>query len=310
MLKYVFGPVYSGRLGRSLGIDLLGEKICSFDCLYCEVSKTKEKTLRRAPYVHLETILQELELWFKKNKVLPEVITLGGSGEPCLNIELGRIAREIKKRYPLPLALLTNSSLLFLEEIIKEIAVFDIILPSLDSLVEEEFVKINRPVKEVNLEKIKQGLVLLSNNFKGKIFLEVLLLPGYNNSLQNLGELKEFIAQLKVDRVDVTTMTRPGSYLFKQVTQEELLQWNKELNIFSQDSPGKKNKSVNEEKINVDIGEGVILSSLKRRPQTLQDLENAFDIKKNILEKKLNNLLLKGKIVYLKEKNKIFYKLK
>lgn len=308
MLKYVFGPVYSGRLGRSLGVDLLGEKICSFDCLYCEVGKTKEKTFNRAPYVSSEDILKELEIWFKKNKVLPEIITLGGSGEPCLNLELGKIAREIKRRYSLPLALLTNSSLFFLEEIIKEVQVFDIILPSLDSLVEEEFEKINRPVKEVNLKKIKQGLTLLSDSFKGKIFLEILLLPGYNNSWQNLERLKEFIAKLRVDRVDVTTMTRPGSYLFKQVTKEELLKWNKELNILAVDMLKKQN--ISEEKKDVEIEEEVILSSLKRRPQTLQDLEKAFGVKENILEKKLNNLLLKKKIVVLKDKNKNFYKVK
>lgn len=306
--NYVFGPVYSSRLGRSLGIDLLGEKICSFDCLYCEVGKTKEKTLERKPYVLAEQVLREVEVWFAQNTFLPDVITLGGSGEPCLNVQLGEIAKSLKQKYDLPLALLTNSSLLFLPEVLKEIEVFDLILPSLDSCVEKEFQKINRPVKDITLKEIKAGLLALSKHFKGQIFLEVLLLPKINNSRENLKALQDFISQLNLARVDVTTMTRPGAYLFQRVSSEEIKYWQKNLrvNFNKEDTKPKADFHIFPKR---EIDESSVLASLKRRPQRVEDMAEALGVEKARLEDMLYKLLQEKKVMQIRDEKEIYYQI-
>ncbi|MDQ7032299.1 MAG: radical SAM protein [Desulfonauticus sp.] len=315
-MKYVFGPVNSSRLGRSLGIDLLAKKICSFDCLYCEVGKTVIKTLKRDIYVDPEPILQELEQWFKSGYIVPDVITFGGSGEPCLNACLGFLAKEIKKRYNFPLALLTNSSLLTDENIFSELEPFNFILPSLDSLVQEEFVKINRPVQGLGVKEIKQGLLNLKKFFNGKIFLEIFLLPHVNDSKTNLALLKEFIVKFNPDRVDVVTLTRPGTYVHQAAPKQTLSLWKNELNIKKQSQPNfnsKKQKNKVNLHYNLSLKEiqSLVLSSLARRPQTKEDLSKALGLSLKQVEEAINELEQKKQIVIQGEEDKnSFYRIR
>ncbi|MCA1743185.1 MAG: radical SAM protein [Desulfonatronovibrio sp.] len=288
MFEYIFGPVMSSRLGSSLGIDLLGRKICSFDCLYCEIGKTEIKTIKRADYVPLKNIVLELEAWFKTYEQRPDFITLGGQGEPCLNSELGEIIRSIKQmQMDIPVAVLTNSSMLSDPQVRKELRAADVVLPSLDSLVESEFKKINRPHPAVDLKKISQGLLDFRQEFEGKIFLEVLVLPGINDSQENLNLLIDFNDQLRPDRVDITTMSRPGSYLGSELPSSDfLVEWRKAFNTAT--IPGK----VSAKDICTDqstIRERV-LSSVKRRPQTQEQLVKALGVSLGDLDAVLSEL--------------------
>ncbi|WP_456324065.1 radical SAM protein [Desulfonauticus submarinus] len=310
--KYIFGPVKSSRLGRSLGIDLLGEKICSFDCLYCEVGRTKNKTLARDVYVDPDLILNELEKWFKLLPIKPEVITFGGSGEPCLNITMGFLAREIKKRYDYPLAILTNSSLLENEVVLRELSLFDIILPSFDSAIEEEFVKINRPVKEIGVKNIEGGLLNLKQMFKGKIFLEILLLPNINASERNKQKLYEFVRKLQPDRVDITTLTRPGTYVKNPLNKLELEAWRQKFANFS--FTRQRSTNTNEDNISSRYIKDIsflILNSLKRRPQTIKDISVALGIQEDEVKKEIEKLILKQKVKSITdfEKSEQYYKI-
>ncbi|SDN41992.1 Wyosine [tRNA(Phe)-imidazoG37] synthetase, radical SAM superfamily [Desulfonauticus submarinus] len=310
--KYIFGPVKSSRLGRSLGIDLLGEKICSFDCLYCEVGRTKNKTLARDVYVDPDLILNELEKWFKLLPIKPEVITFGGSGEPCLNITMGFLAREIKKRYDYPLAILTNSSLLENEVVLRELSLFDIILPSFDSAIEEEFVKINRPVKEIGVKNIEGGLLNLKQMFKGKIFLEILLLPNINASERNKQKLYEFVRKLQPDRVDITTLTRPGTYVKNPLNKLELEAWRQKFANFS--FTRQRSTNTNEDNISSRYIKDIsflILNSLKRRPQTIKDISVALSIQEDEVKKEIEKLILKQKVKLIKdfETSEQYYKI-
>jgi wyosine [tRNA(Phe)-imidazoG37] synthetase (radical SAM superfamily) len=212
-LRYIFGPVGSGRLGASLGLDLLGARICTFDCLYCEAGVTEALVTQRKPYVPARRILDELAAWKAAGHAMPDVVTLGGLGEPCLNADLGTIIAGAKELFPdLPVAVLTNSSLLPDPDVRRELAAADIVLPSMDTLVAAEYHRLNRPHAAVGLEAIRRGLLDFREGYDGAIFLEVLLLAGINDTDQNLDLLQGFCRELGSDRVDVVTLSRPGAH--------------------------------------------------------------------------------------------------
>ncbi len=211
--RHVFGPVGSGRLGLSLGLDLLGARICTFDCLYCEAGKTEALTTARRPYVPARRILAELAAWKAAGHGLPDAITLGGLGEPCLNTDCGEIIAGAKELFPdVPVAVLTNSSLLSEPDVRAALSRADIVLPSMDTLVEGEYRRLNRPHESIGLETLRQGLLDFRAGFDGAVFLEILLLAGINDTAENLALLRDFCRQLRPARVDVVTMTRPGAH--------------------------------------------------------------------------------------------------
>jgi len=193
MYKNLFGPVPSRRLGMSLGIDLVPKKVCSLNCVYCEVGKTTELTLERKEYISYDEIVAELSSYFKNNPN-PDYITFSGYGEPTLNIRIGDIISFIKQHKPnIPIAVLTNGTLLFDKNVRESLKEADVVLPSLDAATEGVFRKINRPIKTLMLENYVNGLITFCNEFKGKVWLEIFILPGYNDSLSELIALKETI---------------------------------------------------------------------------------------------------------------------
>ncbi|MBT8764240.1 radical SAM protein [Desulfohalobiaceae bacterium Ax17] len=304
--KYIFGPVLSSRLGKSLGVDLLGNKICNFDCLYCEVGKTEVHTTKRARYVPKEKIFTELKEWLELDLPEPDFITLGGQGEPCLNLELGEIIRGIKLIAPkIPVAVLTNGTLLGDAHVRKEISLADVVLPSLDTVVETEFKKLNRPCSGVSLKKIIAGLLTWRREFNGKVFLEILLIPGINDSLQNLEGLQKFCLQFKADRVDVVGMTRPGAYIKDCLLSKSAInKWQKVLGATTE--PAQK---IEGQKIKVRADEDIILASLTRRPQTKKDLALALSMGEEELSEILTRLENKGIVTknYDSKNTKEFY---
>jgi len=184
------------------------------DCLYCEVGRTEELTLTRKPYVPAETLLDELRHWRDEHSDnLPDYVTLGGSGEPCLNSDLDTIIKGCKQILPsVPVAVLTNSTLLCDPEVQEALMEADAVLPSLDSLIDKEFAKLNRPCGGVKAAHVAECLKEFSDTYNGKIFLEILLSQGVNDSEENLTLLKEYVTSLQPHRVDVTTLSRPGAF--------------------------------------------------------------------------------------------------
>ncbi|MGM0424739.1 MAG: radical SAM protein [Thermodesulfobacteriota bacterium] len=295
--RYVFGPVDSSRLGLSLGLDLLGEKICSFDCLYCESGPTWVHTFRRKPYVPGEAVLAELEQWWLENSRRPDYITLGGLGEPCLNSDLSRIISGVKRLAPdLPLAILTNSSLLGSPLIRKELQRCQVILPSLDSLVPEEFQALNRPAHDMEPGQIAENILRTKEGFQGKIYLEILLVQGINDSELNLQRMQRFLARLNPHRVDVLTMSRPGAHSRARPVQANVLQaWRQELGAVLGPKPQPGSRSACSESSPVQLQE-MVLNSLQRRPQTLQHLARGLGLEESQLEPVLQSLLASRKV--------------
>lgn len=209
--KHLFGPVMSRRLGLSLGVDVVPYKYCSLNCVYCEVSRTTHLTIKRKPFYALEDITRELESYLAANPRL-DYITFSGAGEPTLYSELGELISYIKDKYPLyKLALITNSTLLSDHALRNEIMRCDLIVPSLDAVSEEAFEKVNRPHSKLNPQEMIDSLVALRHEYTGIIWLEVFIVPGINDHLEEIELIKQAIEKINPDKVQINSLDRPGA---------------------------------------------------------------------------------------------------
>lgn len=305
--KYVFGPVMSGRLGRSLGLDLLGDRICSMDCVYCEVGATRDRTCERRVYVPAADILKELSLWKEEGLEPPDMITLGGLGEPCLNSEMENVILGSRRLFPdTPVAVLTNASLITDPEVRRELCSADVVLPSLDSLVNEEFTKVNRPDRTVTPSAVAEGLLAFRKEFKGQIFLEILLAEGINDSDENLGRLQEFCKRLAPDRVDVVTLTRPGTVKgVRPVDGEVLSRWR--LALGGGETRDKGRRAAQSKEMSMERMTAAVTASLNRRPQTAEQLAQALGADLKRVRQAVEALEKMGDVTRRDDRGQTFY---
>jgi wyosine [tRNA(Phe)-imidazoG37] synthetase (radical SAM superfamily) len=189
-------------------VDLIPPKTCPYDCIYCEVGPTTHQTRQRFSY-RTEAIIRELAGYLKEPAPAPDVITLAGSGEPTLNLGLGRIIQEIKAMTPIPVAVLTNGALLYLPEVRRELAAADVVLPSLDAAREETYGAVNRPLPELTLDRLLEGLTAFRREYRGQIWLEVMLLKGINDTEAELVLLRRALNQIAPDKIQLNTAVRP-----------------------------------------------------------------------------------------------------
>lgn len=214
--RHLFGPVPSRRLGRSLGIDLVPHKVCTLDCVYCECGATTRRTLHRKAWVDPDAVLAELVSWLGSGghpglAPTADYLTFSGAGEPTLHRDLGRIARWLAARTEIPLALLTNATLLGDAGLRAELSPLSVICPSLDAVTEAVFQRINRPHPSLSAASLIDGLVALRQDFPGEIWLEVLLMEGVNDTDSELDLLADAIGRIAPDRVQLNTAARPGT---------------------------------------------------------------------------------------------------
>lgn len=305
--KYVFGPVMSGRLGRSLGLDLLGGRICSMDCVYCEVGATRELTDERKPYVPAADILKELAAWKKEGHTPPDMVTLGGLGEPCLNSEMADVITGARKLFPdTDIAVLTNSSLMTDPGVRRELCLADVVLPSLDSLLDEEFATVNRPVEGATPSAVAEGLLEFRKEFNGKIFLEILLAEGMNDSDENLGRLKEFCKRLAPDRVDVVTLTRPGTVKgVRPVDGAVLSRWRMALE--SGETRTAERQASSRKETDMERISAAVRASLNRRPQTAGQLADALNADIHLVRQAVEALEKMGDVTHRDDRGETFY---
>ena len=307
MYKYLFGPVPSRRLGMSLGIDLVPRKVCSLDCVYCEVGKTTKLTLERKEYILFDNVIKELTHYFENNPD-PDYITFSGSGEPTLNSRIGDIIKFVKQNRPeIPIAVLTNGTLLFDPEVRAELKIADVVLPSLDAATNPVFDKINRPAPGLEIEKYLQGLIDFRKEFSGKIWLEIFILPQYNFEQQELKKLREIILKINPDSIQLNTLDRPGTVAnLHSATGDELEEivqlWNLEnVEIIS---PAVQRKDLSAYRSDA---EAAILETISRRPCTIEDLMEILGLHINEINKYLDVLEEENKIETIRQERGVFY---
>lgn len=309
MYKHLFGPVPSRRLGMSLGVDLVPKKVCSLDCVYCEVGKTTKLTLDRLEYVKYDSVISELQQFMNSQPKL-DYITFSGSGEPTLNSRIGDVLSFIKKNYPeIQIAVLTNGTLLSDPTLRAELLDANVIAPSLDAVSDWAFEKTNRPAPSLKIETYIQGLIDLRKEYKGKIWLEVFLLKNYNDTKEELDLLKKAILQIEPDLVQLNSLDRPG-------TVQGLIPLSKiELKAIMEywDLPNVEIIAAASERTTVDSYKGdiesSILETIARRPCTLNDLHRFLGLHINEINKYLGPLEASHKIKTVTLPRGVFYEL-
>lgn len=301
---HLYGPVPSRRLGYSLGVDLLPFKTCSLNCVYCQLGQTPKTTIRRKKYFSEKQILNELEE-FLKTGIRVDFITFSGSGEPTLNSSIGNLIRKIKKITGKPVAVLTNSTLLTRSSVRKELEAADVVVPSLDAADQKTFEKVNRPHSSLKARKIIEGLIKFRPQFRGQLWLEILLVRGLNDSPAHLKKLKEAVEKINPDRIHLNTVVRPPAEKWaRPLTPKEL----EKIKVFfgpkAEVAAGfqKKEQDTTPEDLRQ-----AILSMVKRRPVSVEDLEHSLGCIRDELYLILNQLLEAGRIKKVEHSGLIYY---
>ena len=208
-MPYVFGPVPSRRLGISLGVDLTPSKTCTYDCLYCQVGKTTCVKADPGPLVPIRDVIHELDQ--KLRHLTPDVITISGSGEPTLHSDIDQLITYVRKTGNHQIAVITNGSLFWRDEVRKRVLEAHRIMPTLSTAFEETFRTIHRPHSSITLAMVIQGLKELRKEYEGELFLEIMLLKGINDGEKEINALKKVLEEISPDRIELNTVARPPS---------------------------------------------------------------------------------------------------
>ena len=301
--RYLFGPVPSRRLGRSLGVDLTPFKTCSFDCIFCQLGRTTNKTVKRGEYVPVSEVIEELDEWLKTNDSA-DYITLSGSGEPTLNSQFGRIIEFARNVTTIPVALLTNASLLSDPEVRAQAAQANVVKVSLSAWDQFSFEHINRPHSDIEFKRLIEGQWLFRKEFKGELWMEVFLVWGTNTTTKDVSRIAELVKAIGPDKVQLNTSVRPPCEEFAYAVPEDQMGALAKLfdppaeiiAEYSSDSSAK-----------VRANEADILDMLKRRPCTLDQICRVFGLHKNEASKYLGKLLRMKKIRHQEKDQNAYY---
>lgn len=306
--KYLYGPVPSRRLGRSLGIDLVPFKTCTYDCVYCQLGRTTNKTMVRCPYVPVENVLSELKTKLATGK-RPDFISLAGSGEPTLHSEIGELISLIKKMTTIPVAVLTNGSLLFMPEVRTALMQADLVIPSLDVGDEALFRYVNRPHEGISFEEMVNGLIEFTRNFPGDVWLEILLLSGITGMVDEVRKIAAYTEKIGAQRIQINTVCRPAAEDYacavsgKQMEKLALL-FPDEVDIISKDESDSLSGASPDDTDNSEI-----LNLLARRPCTLSDICSGLGLHPHDAAKRLKRLVDEKQITVLRAEHDVFYKI-
>jgi len=292
--RFVYGPVLSRRLGRSLGVDILPPKTCNLDCIYCQLGPTKKRVVTRRPYFRVKDVTEAIKAALNQ---FPEIdyITFSGSGEPTLNTNLGEIIAEIKNLTSIPVAVLTNSVLLSDKQVRRELLLADLVVPSLDSATQEGFLAVNRPSPEQRLQTVIESLAAFRTEYSGQIWLEIMLVKGVNDDLDQILKLKPAISIIKPDKIQLNTVVRPPAEPWALPLEAAELQAIQALLGPQTEIVTETRKRIPSLKTD-DLAE-TILSTLRRRPASLAELTAMSGESSQRIQKTIESLLAQGKIV-------------
>lgn len=319
-MKYLFGPVYSRRLGHSLGIDLLPPKICTLNCVYCEVGPTTELTCERKEYVPTEEILKEIDQVLEQGTGgRPiDVFTLTAMGEPTLHTGIGKIIAYLKSKTDKPVAVLTNGTLFFDPKVRAELSAADIVIPSLDAARQESFERVNQPASMVNLEQAIEGLALFRREFRGELWLEILLVRDMNDSLEDLVALQQAVRKINPARIQLNTVARPPmDDRARPVTREKMEQAAAMLAdgydgrvdmLIDFQAIGKKEDGKEKQTRKQQALVEEIAAMLQRRPCPLEEIDKALHVQDlDMTRKCVQTLVDTGRIKKIIHDDKEFY---
>ena len=302
---YLFGPVPSRRLGRSLGLDIVPMKTCSQNCLYCQLCKDAPLTLDRKAYVPVADVLGELRQRLGEGPAA-DYITLSGSGEPTLHSELGILLDGIKAMTDIPAAVITNGSLLSMPDVRRDCAKADVVLPSLDAGDEATFRRLNNPHPDLSFETFVEGLCTFRHEYPGQIWLEVFFCEGVNTDEDSLGKIARLIDRICPDKIQLNTAVRPTVHAEAVPVQPDRLEQiarrlhpkAEVIADFAQRSEAPVRQATEDD----------ILGAVSRHPCSLDDLCGGLSLTAEQVRPLLDRLLNAGKIIADVRSGKLFFR--
>jgi len=306
--RWVYGPVHSRRLGRSLGIDLVPFKVCTYDCIYCQLGRTTNKTRERGHFFveRVGEVLDEIRGKLDRDPK-PDYISLAGSGEPTLNDQTGPLIEGIKAMTDVPVAVLTNGSLLWMKEVRDALSRADLVLPSLDAGDERTFRLVNRPNPKIGFEKMVNGIVEFARNYNGSLWLEVFLLDGINTDPESVKKIAALAERINPEKIQLNSVSRPPAEDFAKPVGRRKLE---ELStIFSGrvEVIAEYTGANHVESENGALNDSAILALLSRRPCTVEGISMGLGLKTGTVVKRLGLLFDSGAVRTVRRDNGIFY---
>lgn len=294
--KRVFGPVLSKRLGNSLGIDVIPHKTCSYNCIYCQLGSEENTITDLTNYYSVDEIIYELKEALLNNKNI-DYITFTGSGEPTLYKDLKKLIYEIKQITDIPVCIITNGSLLYKQEMRSNLLLADLIIPSLDAGNEETFKLIDNPNKEIDFDKMVEGLIEFKKVFKGEYWLEIFLLKDINDNEDELDDIIKIVKKIKPDRIQLITATRRvANEKAKALSDEELKKIKKYFNLKCDIEIDIPNISENHKGNTRILTEEDIVNFLIRQPDTAYIIAKSFNENERKIKELLDLLIKKNKV--------------
>jgi len=311
--------VPSRRLGLSLGIDIVPLKVCTLDCVYCQLGKTAETAIERKEYLPIEPILAELKEALA-GELKADYITIAGSGEPTLNSRLGELIDTLRKVTNIPIAILTNGTLLYREDVRADCAKADVVMPSLDAGDAQTFQRINRPDGIISIENLISGLCAFRKEFTGQIWLEVFFVEGINTGAEQIAGIKDAIELINPDKIHLNTAVRPTAdpniiRLSAEKLQGIASRLGPKCEVvadFSLAHSCKLKESKSEDILGfysaINRKAEALLSMLKRRPCSLNDICAGLGINRNEATKYISDLQHQGVIQSELKDGIVFFK--
>ncbi|EAK7844111.1 radical SAM protein [Campylobacter coli] len=299
-MKILFGPINSRRFGRSLGIDLSpSKKQCNFDCVYCELEAQKPQE-KQDEIVSVEEIILEVQGALEKN-VPFDFLTLTANGEPSLYPHLDELISSLRKiAKDKKLLILSNGTVVLDQDKFNTLLKLDVVKFSLDSAISKTFYRIDRALKNINLEKMIEKMAEFKTQFKGDLVMEILVVKDLNDNEEEFIALNQALAKIAPLRVDLSTIDRPPAYAVKKISEEKLLELSKLITSTPVLLPKRHYEG---EKLN--FNEEELLKMLHLRSQSEIDIENKLDKTSQLL---LDKLIKEEKIKILNLAGVKFYK--
>jgi len=305
MPTYIYGPVPSRRLGRSLGVDLAPFKTCTYDCIYCQLGRTTLKTCERKEWVPIDDVLSQVKSALPSN---PDYITISGSGEPTLHSGIGDVINGIKQMTDIPVAVLTNGSLLWDDDLVSALMNADLVTPSLDAYDQETFEYVNKPHRDISFEKMVSGLVEFRRAFPRKIWLEVFLLDGVTGTVPGVEKLAKIVEMIDPDRIQLNTVARPPAESYAIAVPMVMME--QFVEVFGDNCEVITHFSGTHKTSDFDTRRQQVLDLLMRRPCTLEDISNGLGLHRNEVLKYVEELTSEGSIVKEMKEGKAYYEAK
>jgi wyosine [tRNA(Phe)-imidazoG37] synthetase (radical SAM superfamily) len=221
--KFTFGPVRSRRLGMSLGVNNVPYKTCSYSCIYCQLGRTGNFSIERREFYRWEDIVEDVLKSVEELEGKLDYVTFVPDGEPLLDKSIGKEIEEIKKGISVPIAVITNSSLLFLEECRRDLSEADLVSLKVDAFNERVWRTVNRPHPRLKLNEILYGIEEFSKDYRGKIITETMLVKGFNEERVELEKIASFLQRLNPHRAYISIPVRPPAESYATPPEPEKL---------------------------------------------------------------------------------------